>query len=199
MFRTSAAALVLFASTAAWAADATEPVKEIMAAVTANWQAAGTDTDTPPEYTDYFNKDLLGRLYSKDFVAKYGEAAKYPAYDDGDSPFGYDVIAMGQDGCPLKDLAIVAGAAKDGKVPVTATFDNTHCFEGLPEDMKPARVTFETVEEDGKVVIDDIVRHYEEGDQSLKEEMAEIVKFGESGPPPGEEAPPEGEGAEPQQ
>ena len=92
-----------------------------------------------------------------------------------------------------KDLEIVAGAAKDGKVPVTATFDNTHCFEGLPEDMKPARVTFETVEEDGKVVIDDIVRHYEEGDQSLKEEMAEIVKFGESGPPPGEEAPPEGD------
>lgn len=198
MFRTSLAAAFLFVSAAAQAADATEPVREIMAVVTANWQAAGTDTDTPPDYVDYFNDDLLGRLYSRNFAMKYREAAKYPAYEDGTSPFGYDVIAMGQDGCTIEDLAIVAGASADGKVSVMTTFDNTHCFEGLPEDMKPARLTFETVEEDGRAVIDDIVRHYDDADQSLTDEMAEIVSYGAASSEQTEAAT-QGDGGEPQQ
>ena len=199
MFRTSLAAAFLFVSAAAQAADATEPVREIMAVVTANWQAAGTDTDTPPDYVDYFNDGLLGRLYSRDFVAKYREAAQYPAYEGGTSPFGYDVIAMGQDGCTIKDLAIAAEAPAGGKVPVTATFDNTHCFDGLSENLKPAKVTFEMMEEDGRPVIDDILRHYEDGDLSLKDEMAEIVSYGAAGPEEEAAMPQDDADGEPQQ
>ena len=73
-----------------------------------NWVDVADGDDNPPEYVDYFNDGFLQRLYSKDFVAKYREAAKYPAYEDGGSPFDYDVIAMGQDGCSINDLKIEA-------------------------------------------------------------------------------------------
>ena len=52
-------ALALLLPVAAQAADYKAPVAEIMAAATTNWQDMGTDTDTPPPYTDYFSDDFL--------------------------------------------------------------------------------------------------------------------------------------------
>lgn len=172
-----AAALVLLPSLA-FAADAAEPVREIMNTATNNWADLADDNDNLPDYVDYFNDGFLPRLYSKDFVAKYREAAKYPAYEDGGSPFDYDVIAMGQDGCSIKDLKIEAKPAVAGVTTVKTTFDNTHCFGERAADWKPAEVDFQVVEEDGRPVIDDILRPQDGDPGSLKAELVEIAKEG---------------------
>ncbi|MCD2182053.1 hypothetical protein OCK02_14455 [Rhizobium sp. TRM96647] len=178
MIRLCLAATLVVLPSFALAADATAPVREIMETVTKNWADVADDNNDPPPYVDYFNDEFLQRLYSKDFVGKYREAAKYPAYEDGDSPFDYDVIAMGQDGCSLKDLKIEAQPPVGGVTMVRTTFDNTHCFGEREPDWKPAEVDFNVVEEDGKAVIDDILRPQDGDPGSLKTEMQAIAKEG---------------------
>ena len=178
MIRLCLAATLVVLPSFALAADATAPVREILETVTKNWADVADDNNDPPPYVDYFNDEFLQRLYSKDFVGKYREAAKYPAYEDGDSPFDYDVIAMGQDGCSLKDLKVEAQPPVGGVTMVRTTFDNTHCFGEREPDWKPAEVDFNVVEEDGKAEIDDILRPQDGDPGSLKTEMQAIAKEG---------------------
>ncbi|GLR51893.1 hypothetical protein KYK30_04650 [Shinella yambaruensis] len=183
MSRFGLVALALLLPVSVAAADFKAPVSEVMAAATVNWQDLGedTDTDTPPPYTDYFSEDFLKRLYSKDFVAKYKAAAKFPAYDDGDSPFDYDPVIGGQDSCALKDVTTTEGQLANGAEDVTVTFDNSHCFGERPAGWQPETLVFKMIEEDGRAVIDDIERpSFEEG-ASLKKEMVEIAEAGANG------------------
>lgn len=160
------------------AADFKAPVAEIMAAATSNWQDLGADSDATPPYTDYFSEDFLKRLYSRDFVAKYREAAKYPAYDDGGSPFGYDPITGGQDGCALKDVTTTEGQPANGGEEVTVTFDNSSCIGERAPDWQPEKLVFKLVEEEGRAVIDDIDRPSFEDGASLKKELVELAEYG---------------------
>jgi hypothetical protein len=178
MSRLGLVALALLLPVSVEAADFKAPVSEVMAAAAANWQDLGADTDTPPPYADYFSEDFLKRLYSKDFVAKYKEAAKYPAYEDDGSPFDYDPIIGGQDGCALKDVTTTEEQPANGAEDVTVTFDNSHCFGERAADWQPETLVFKVIEEDGRAVIDDIERpSFEEG-ASLKKEMVEIAEAG---------------------
>jgi hypothetical protein len=181
MSRFGLVALALLLPVSALAADYKAPVSEIMAAATTNWQDMGAESDTPPPYTDYFSEDFLNRLYSKDFVAKYREAAKFPAYEDGGSPFDYDPIIGGQDGCALKDVTIAEGQPVGGKEDVTATFDNSHCFGERAADWQPEKLIFKLIEEDGRAVIDDIERPSFDDAASLKKELLEIAQEGANG------------------
>lgn len=159
---------------AAHAGDPAAPVNEIMQEAVKGW----AEEAQPGE--DYFSEARLGRIYSEDFVKAYREAAKFPAYDEGDSPFDYDVIVSGQDSCSIKDLLVVAGPETDGKSDVTVTFDNTHCFGERAADWKPSELHFMVIEEGGKAVIDDIIRAGETG--SLKSELQAIASQGASTP-----------------
>ena len=181
MSRFGLVALAFLLPLSVQAADFKAPVSEIISAATANWQDMGTDSDSPPPYTDYFSEDFLMRLYSKDFVARYKEAAKYPAYDDGGSPFDYDPIIGGQDGCALKDVTTTEGQPANGAEDVTVTFDNSHCFGERAADWQPEKLIFKVVEEDGRAVIDDIERPSFEDAASLKKELQEIAKEGAKG------------------
>ncbi|WP_275782847.1 hypothetical protein [Pararhizobium gei] len=154
------------------AADAVAPVREIMQAAVNGW------SEDPQPGEDYFSEARLTRLYSNDFATAYRAAAKFPAYEEGDSPFDYDVIVSGQDSCSLKDLAITPGAAINGRSDVTVTFDNTHCFGERAADWKPSELHFIVVEQAGTAVIDDIVRSGDAG--SLKSEMQAIASEGAS-------------------
>jgi hypothetical protein len=178
MLRFGLVAFALLFPAAAVAADFKAPVAEIMSAATTNWQDMGTDSDTPPPYVDYFSDDFLKRIYSRGFNAAYREAAKYPAYDDGGSPFDYDPIIGGQDGCALKDVTITEGQPAGGATPVTATFDNSHCFGERAADWKPEKLVFKVIEEDGRPVIDDIERPDFQESASLKKEMTELAAEG---------------------
>lgn len=181
MSRFGLVALAVLFPVAVHAADFKAPVTEIMSAATNNWQDMGTDSDTPPDYVDYFSDDFLKRLYSKDFVTKYRAAAKFPAYDDGGSPFDYDPIIGGQDGCALKDVKTTEGQPANGAEDVTVTFDNSHCFGERAPDWKPETLVFKMIEEDGQAVIDDIQRPSFEDGASLKKEMVEIAEAGANG------------------
>jgi len=158
-----------------FAAEPDEPVKTLMDLASALW------SDNPPENKDYFDKDHIG-LFSKDFVAAYRETEKYPIYEEGGSPFGYDVITNSQDGCPLKEVSIVPGADTAGTTDVKVTFKLMSCYADDPGKDALSEVHFKVVTEDGKPVISDIDRIIDGKSASLMAEMKEIVKAAQEAP-----------------
>ncbi|CAN7497319.1 hypothetical protein LJR255_003342 [Pararhizobium sp. LjRoot255] len=162
--------LACCAVSTAEAADPAAPVNEIMQEAVKGW----AEQAQPGE--DYFSEARLGRIYSQDFTKIYREAAKFPAYDEGDSPFEYDIIVSGQDSCAIKDISVATGAQADGKSDVKVTFDNTHCLGERTADWKPNELHFMVIEENGRAVIDDIVRTGDAG--SLKTELQGIASQG---------------------
>lgn len=165
----------LLPATAAFAAGADEPVKAIMDLASALW------SDNPPENKDYFDMDHIG-LFSKEFVAAYRETEKYPIYEEGGTPFGYDVITNSQDGCPLKDVAITPGADTSGITDVKVTFKLMTCYAEDPNKAALTEVHFKVATEDGKPVISDIDRIIDGKPSSLMAEMKDIVKAGQEVP-----------------
>ena len=155
----------------ALAGDPLAPVRVVMDMTVSNW-AEGSDGSK-----DIFAADVLSKIYSRDFADKYRAAAKFPAYDDSDSPFDYDVIVNGQDGCPLQDISMVPDAPKAGVTDVMVKFRNTTCFGSEPEYQGFRELHFSVIDQDGKAVIDDIHAQVDEAKfGSLKSDMAEIAK-----------------------
>lgn len=155
------------------AADFIAPVKEIMEATKSNW------ADNNSDWTDIFDASRLGRLYSRDFVAKYQAAAQFPAIDDdGISPFDYDVIVNGQDACPIADLSITPKPAANGTTEVIAAFKKSACMDDGTDKNAVTTVRFEVIDEGGKPVIDDIVTEGDPGQPPnfLKNTMVLIAK-----------------------
>jgi hypothetical protein len=164
-------------STAAFAAGPDEPVKAIMDLATQLW------SDNPPADKDYFDKDHIG-LFSKEFVTLYRDVEKYPIYEGGSNPFGYDVVTSSQDGCPLKDVSIAPGPETSGTTDVKVTFKLMSCYPDDPGRDAVSEVHFKVVSQDGKPVIADIDRIVEGKPVSLVTEMKEIVKTGQEAPTP---------------
>ncbi|ADZ71483.1 hypothetical protein [Polymorphum gilvum] len=152
-----------------FAADATAPVREIMTAAEANW------AETPGDYQDYFSEDRLARLYSADFVARYRKAAEVPFSKEMGTPFDYDVIVNGQDGCPLKDLSIAAGPTEGAATVVVARFQGLTCFGSEVEYQAYSETRFRVVTEAGRPVVDDILLSMDGETLSLKAEMDAIA------------------------
>lgn len=165
----------LLPATPSFAAGPDEPVKAVMDLATALW------SDKPPQNQDYFDKDHIG-LFSKDFVTAYRETEKYPIYDEGGTPFGYDVITNSQDGCPLKDVTITVGAAAATTTDVKVTFKLMTCYTDDPGKDTVSEVHFKVVIEDGKSVISDIDRIIDGKPASLMAEMKDIIKTGQETP-----------------
>jgi hypothetical protein len=159
---------------AAFAAEAPAPVVDIMDVAVATWGETPTDDW-------YFDDAHLANNFSKAFVAAYREAEKHPAYDEDDgvgSPFDYDVIANGQDGCPFKDITYTMEPEAAGVTLVHVEFDNRSCA-GPDYAGKTTKVDFKVVTEDGKPLIDDILTQPEEDAEptnSILQNMADIAK-----------------------
>lgn len=178
MLRLASAALILsvcslgLSSAASASGDVVAPVKTVMDATVANW--AGGDSD----WQDIFDETTLNQLYSKDFIAKYQAAAKFPAVDDdGISPFDFDVIVGGQDACPLEEVTITPQPATGSVTEVVARFKKSTCMGAGAEFQAYTSVRFEVVQAAGKPVIDDILTVDEDGKtNSLKDLMDSIVK-----------------------
>ncbi|MGV8936779.1 MAG: hypothetical protein ACOH2J_06620 [Allorhizobium sp.] len=169
-------AFFIFASVVATAfpvlaGDPLAPVRAVMDMTVSNW-AEGSDGSK-----DIFAADILPKIYSRDFADKYRAAAKFPAFDDGGSPFDYDVIVNGQDGCALQDISMVPDAPKAGVTDVMVKFRNTTCFGSEPEYQGFRELHFSVIDEGGKAVIDDIHSQLDEVKfGSLKADMVEIAK-----------------------
>ncbi|HSO46344.1 MAG TPA: hypothetical protein VLQ68_00295 [Rhizobiaceae bacterium] len=137
-------------------------------------------SDNPPQSLDYFDPDRLSRLYSTGFVTAYKAAQKNPVFglEEGESegnPFDYDVVANSQDGCPLEDIKAEKTGEAAGGVTVTVTFKLWRCVEDAAERDALSEVRFLLIEENGKQVIDDIVRVMDGEQLSLLEEMQYIA------------------------
>lgn len=173
----AASVFSLIAVFPAFATDVTAPVKTVMDITAANWAEGDS------EYRDVFDDTLLDRLYSRDFAEKYRAAARFPAFEDGTSPFDYDVIISGQDGCPLQDVSVEQKGQQGAATEVDASFKNMTCFGTEAEYQQAATVKFLVVEEGGKPVIDDILTQGGEGAtyKSLRATMSEIARLGQGG------------------
>ncbi len=163
----------LFA-TVAGAADVSEPVRQVMDMTKANWESVDAD------WKYMFDPEPLAKLFSKRFQAAYKEAAKHPAYDTENNepgdPFGYDVVTNSQDGCPLQDIAIKPGAARDGMTDVVVSFKMWTCIDDAQIKDAVSEVHFDVVIESGKPVIDDM-HHVAEGERdSVYAEMQSLAK-----------------------
>lgn len=155
----------------AHAADVTEPVKEIIDTVAGNWKADN------PTAEDIFSEDRLGRLFSADFAKVYREASKHPAYDlpEGQttgSPFDYDPIAGGQDGCAFENIRV----QDDGEGQVTALFNNRKCMGDDAANSQDTVLIFHVLTENGHPVVDDMFRVVDgNSGNSLKDELKGIA------------------------
>jgi hypothetical protein len=156
----------------AHAGSAVDPVQRIMDVASARWD------NTEGGGKDYF--DAIDRDFSKDFIAVYRGAQKYPAYDGSDQPFDYDVITSSQDGCPLKDVRLSPAGEKDGVTTIDVSFRLWAC---VPDDSatqaKVSELRFDVVMEGGKPVISDIHRLNEGKWETLVGEMKENIAYGE--------------------
>lgn len=168
------ALLACLSTTNALAADVTEPVKQIMDMTKFNWESVDQ------EWKYIFDKEPLGRLYSKRFQEVYKEAAKHPAYDTENNepgdPFGYDVITNSQDGCPLQDIKTTAAAPQNGMTEVKVSFKMWTCIDDAQIKDGISEVSFDIINENGKTVIDDIHRIADGERDSLIAEMQAIAK-----------------------
>jgi hypothetical protein len=156
-----------------FAADAADPVNEVMKITEDNW----TSNDSDWKYI--FDAEPLGRLFSKRFQTAYAEASKHPAYETENNqpgdPFGYDVVTASQDGCPLEDVKIVAAPPADGKTNIAVTFKQWTCVDDADLKNSVSEVHFDVIEEGGRPVIDDIHRVADGESDSLIEEMQSIA------------------------
>lgn len=173
MFKALAAALVIATATPAFAAGPEDPVRNVIDLATALWS-----DDPKVEGQDYFDKTRIDTLYSKAFAEAYRAAAKHPVYDEASGPFGYDVITNGQDGCPLKDVAIASQGEKAGVTDVKVTFKLMTCYEDDPGKDAVSEVHFDVVTENGRPVIADIHRVVDGKADSLLKEMQDIARNG---------------------
>ncbi|MDO1583883.1 hypothetical protein [Rhizobium oryzicola] len=173
--RTMPLALILSILTSgAFAAEATDPVKQVMDMTKTNWESVDAD------WKFIFDADPLSKLYSKRFQAAYNEAAKHPAYETENNqpgdPFGYDVITDSQDGCPLKDVTIASAGTKDNVTDVKVTFKLWTCIDDPQIKDTVNEVHFDVITEDGKPVIDDIHRVADNERDSVFKELQELAK-----------------------
>lgn len=155
------------------AADATTPVRAIMDVATALW--SGTDGDPG----DYFDDAHIG-YFSKTIRTLYAKALKHPAFDTDDgegSPFDYDPIVLGQDGCPLEGLTVQVGETDGAATDVVTRFKRFSCMEGNSDEERNAvsELHFQVVPENGRPVIADIVTGEGDDRHSLAEALQEIV------------------------
>lgn len=155
---------------AAFAQSAADPVNRIMEVAKARWQST---EGMAPDYFDGLDED-----FSKAFSTVYREAAKYPAYDEGDSPFDYDVITSSQDGCPLKDVTVSPEGEKNGVTVVAVSFKLWTCAPDAESQAKVNELKFDVVTENGKPLISDVHRLSEGKWDTLLGEMKENIERG---------------------
>ncbi|MCF6370742.1 hypothetical protein [Rhizobium halophilum] len=167
------AATISLAASTAFAADATDPVKEVMDVTLRNWSSVES------QWSYIFDPQPLQQLFSRTFQAAYAEASKRPAYETDDGgpgdPFGYDVVTASQDGCPLEDVQIKADPAERGFTRVRVTFKLWRCLDQPELQESVNEVHFDVVTEDGRFVINDIHRVGANDQDSVLVEMKHLA------------------------
>lgn len=150
-----------------------EPVKVLVDATVENW--AGTNEN----FKFVLDDSLLDSVYSKAFAKAYRDAKKKLANDANDGeeyePFGYDIITNSQDGCPLQDVKREVASSAGGKAEVVVSFKHFACMGDEAEYQIRNVVYFNVIQEGGKAVIDDIHHKSDEGSQSLRADLTDVV------------------------
>jgi hypothetical protein len=173
--RMTKVALILMALTTPAAAFSPEqPVKALVDATVDNW--AGVNE----EFTFVLGEQMLDTVYSKAFAKAYRDAKAKISADAGDGedyePFGYDIITNSQDGCPLQDVKSNLASSEAGRAEVIVSFKHFACMGDQEEYQLFNVVHFDVVSEGGKAVIDNIRHKSDEGEQSLRDDLDDILQ-----------------------
>ena len=150
------------------------PVKTLVDATVENW--AGVNE----EFKFVLSDEMLDRVYSKAFANAYRDAKKKLSAEANDGeeydPFGYDIITNSQDGCPLQDVKTDIASSASGKAEVIVSFKHLSCMGDDADYQIRNVVHFDVIEEGGKAVVDDIRHKGDEGEQSLRDDLEDIIK-----------------------
>lgn len=161
---------ILVLSAPAFAAEPTEPVREVMAVTENNWAEGASD------YEPLFSDKRLSRLFSADFQTLYAEAMETPYAAEAGSPFDYDVVTNAQDGCPLENVMISPPTRDGAATHVTVEFQSFACMGEADEYQIFSTARFTLVEEDGVARIDDILATNPDGIAiSAKEQLRAVI------------------------
>jgi len=164
-----AIALILGMAIPAFADDIPAPIHEVIDVTTDFWSVK-----MPKQ--SIFSEERLQRLYSKDFVTLYRAAMKHPIYENGETPFDFDVIVQAQDSCTPENIDMhlfkTSGAVREYEV----SFARLGCFDG-GDPKERTTIYIDIVKQDGRDVIDDIVTYEDSGKaDSTKVLMANIAE-----------------------
>lgn len=166
----AAVVLALLAAAPASAGDIPAPIREVMDVTEVFW------SPKTPKLGSIFSEDRLARLYSRNFVRLYRAAMRHPIYENGDTPFDFDVIVQAQDSCTPEKIDMhlfsIAGATREYEV----SFARLGCFDGGDPNERTT-IYFDIITENGRDVIDDIATYEVTGKKdSTKALMANIAE-----------------------
>jgi hypothetical protein len=171
---TNIAFILAVLATPAAAFSPEEPVKALVDATVDNW--AGVNE----EFTFVLGETMLNTVYSKAFAKAYRDAKAKITADAGDGedyePFGYDIITNSQDGCPLQDVKSNIASSAGGKAEVVVSFKHFSCMGDQKEYQLLNVVHFDVVEEGGRAVVDNIRHQGDDGEQSLRDDLEDILQ-----------------------
>lgn len=169
--RAGAAILALLSlASPALADDIPSPIHEVMDVTTTFWSVK------EPKLGSIFSEDRLKRLYSADFVKLYRAAMKHPIYQNGDTPFDFDVIVQAQDSCTPDKIDMHLFEAHGPMRQYEVSFAHFGCFDGGDPNERTA-IYIDIIQQDGRDVIDDIATYEDNGKKdSIKVLMANIAQ-----------------------
>jgi len=146
--------------------DPAEPARELIAVSHANLSAQSI-----ADLEEHFSKDRLDRLFSADFIGFYKRAADTPQARHMGRPLDYDVVINAQDGCPLENVTIDIKQEFQHSWDVIAHFQSKVCWG----DKTYTKVVFIVVEENGRLVVDDIFTYNGPSGDSVKIALDQLV------------------------
>jgi len=168
--RTGGAILVLVSlASPALADDIPAPIHEVMDVTTTFWSVK------QPKLGSIFSEDRLKRLYSTDFVKLYRAAMKHPIYENGETPFDFDVIVQAQDSCTPEKIDMHLFQTTSTAREYEISFANFGCFDGGDPNQRTT-IYIDVTTEGGRDVIDDIATYEDSGKKdAIKALMANIA------------------------
>ena len=150
--------LALTAATASLAAPQ-DRVRTLLEAISYNWR------DDASVYQDPFSDARLASLYSSAFATAF-RAAWDRGGPDSDGIFETDFFINADTGCPFENLKVDQNRNGAGVMSVTARFNAFGCERGEGDRLSISHLVFKIVDENGRDVIDDIVRIDEGGKET---------------------------------
>lgn len=146
-----------------------DPVRNVLAAASHDWRQDITENE------DYFSDARVRTLYSQAFVKSLMEASALASAND-DGIFEMDFLINSQTGCPFENIKLDDKLATQGITFVDVHFYAFRCMTNGEDTTRVSHLIFKVIAQDGRDVIDDILRVDDGKEKSIRQEMDGYAK-----------------------